>query len=157
MRDKDQGYWEKYRGTPKAFVNLKAGQEMWGNRWGNLTSLRWPAGTDRAEIEKALREKITPEMLGFQFIPLREQALAATKAPVDFGQLFVSFSFFLIAAAAVLTGLLFVFSLEQRNAEAGTLLALGLTPKLVRRLFLAEGTVLALIGSVLGALGSIVY
>ena len=40
---------------------------------------------------------------------------------VDFGQLFVSFSFFLIAAAAVLTGLLFVFSLEQRNAEAGLL------------------------------------
>ena len=157
MRDKDQEYWEQYRGTPKAFVNLHIGQQMWGNRWGNTTALRWPAGSDRAEIEQALREKITPEMLGFQFIPLREQALAATKAPVDFGQLFVSFSFFLIAAAAVLTGLLFVFTLEQRAAESGTLLALGLPQKLVRRMLLTEGAVLALAGSVLGAAGAVIY
>src|SRR4029079_995391 len=136
MRPKDQDYWEKYRGTPKAFVTLKAGQEMWSNRWGNLTSIRWPAGTDRQALEKALLEKLTPEMLGFQFVPLREQALAATNAPVDFGELFVSFSFFLIMAAAVLTGMLFVFSLEQRNAEAGLLLALGLRPRQVRRIFL---------------------
>jgi ABC-type lipoprotein release transport system permease subunit len=157
MRDKDQEYWEQYRGTPKAFVNLHVGQQMWGNRWGNTTALRWPAGTDRAEIEQALREKITPEMLGFQFIPLREQALAATKAPVDFGQLFVSFSFFLIAAAAVLTGLLFVFTLEQRATESGTLLALGLPQKLVRRMLLTEGAVLALVGSLLGAVGAVIY
>ena len=26
MRDKDQQYWEQYRGTPKAFVNLKVGR-----------------------------------------------------------------------------------------------------------------------------------
>jgi ABC-type lipoprotein release transport system permease subunit len=157
MRDKDQAYWEKFRGTPKAFVNLKVGQEMWGNRWGNVTSIRWPAGTDKAEIEKALRVKLTPEQLGFQFIPLREQALAATNAPVDFGELFVSFSFFLIIAAAVLTGMLFVFSLEQRNAEAGLLLALGLRPRQVRRLFLVEGAVLAVVGSVLGAFGGVLY
>jgi hypothetical protein len=53
--------------------------------------------------------------------------------------------------------MLFVFSLEQRNAEAGLLLALGLRPKQVRRLFLAEGAVLALVGSVLGAFGGIFY
>ncbi len=157
MRDKDQAYWEKYRGTPKAFVNLQVGQEMWGNRWGNVTAVRWPATMDRAQIETALRENLTPEMLGFQFQSLREQALAATDAPVDFGELFVSFSFFLIIAAGVLTGMLFVFSLEQRNAEAGLLLALGLRPKQVRRLFLAEGAVLALVGSVLGAFGGILY
>ncbi len=157
MQAKDNEYWEKFRGTPKAFVNLKVGQEMWGNRWGNVTSIRWPAGTDKAAVETALRDSVTPEMLGFRFIPLREQALAATNAPVDFGELFVSFSFFLIIAAAVLTGMLFVFSLEQRNAEAGLLLALGLRPKQVRRLFLAEGTVLAIVGSVLGAFGGILY
>jgi len=157
MRDKDQEYWEKYRGTPKAFVNLKVGQEMWGNRWGEVTAMRWPAGTERAEIERELRAKLTPEQLGFQFIPLRAQALAATDAPVDFGQLFVYFSFFLIAAAAVLTGMLFTFSLAQRNAEAGLLLALGLRARQVRRLFLWEGAVLALVGGVLGVLGAVLY
>lgn len=157
MREKDQAYWEKYRGTPKAFVNLKVGQEMWSNRWGNLTAIRWPASTKKADIEKDLLAKLTPEKLGFQFLPLRQQALAATNAPVDFGLYFIYFSFFLIIAAAVLTGMLFVFSLEQRNAEAGLLLALGLRENQVRRIFLAEGTILALVGSVLGAFGGIVY
>jgi ABC-type lipoprotein release transport system permease subunit len=183
IRDQDQAYWDKYRGTPKAFVNLKAGQEMWGNRWGNVTAMRWPASTDRAQIEQPrtepalempepgvppvaterskieaeLKAKLTPEMLGFQFVPLRDQAMAATKAPVDFGELFVSFSFFLIVAAAVLTGMLFTFSLEQRNAEAGLLLALGLRVRQVRRLFLWEGAVLALVGGLLGAVAAVVY
>lgn len=157
MREKDQGYWEKYRGTPKAFVNIKVGKEMWSNRWGNVTAIRWPASMKKADIEKDLLAKLTPEKLGFQFLPLREQALAATNAPVDFGELFVSFSFFLIIAAAVLTGMLFVFSLEQRNAEAGLLLALGLREKQVRRIFLAEGTVLAFVGSVIGAFAGIAY
>ena len=157
MREKDQAYWTQYRGTPKAFVNLKVGQEMWGNRWGAVTALRWPAGTERAEIEHSLRAKLSPEQLGFQFLPLRAQALAATDAPVDFGELFVYFSFFLIAAAAVLTGMLFTFSLAQRDAEAGLLLALGLPARQVRRLFLAEGAVLAIAGGVLGICGAVLY
>ncbi|MDR3404860.1 MAG: ABC transporter permease [Chthoniobacter sp.] len=157
MRDKDQAYWEKYRGTPKAFVNLKIGQELWGNRWGNATAIRWPAGTNKADLEKALLTKLNPEKLGFQFIDLRQQALDSTNAPVDFGELFVYFSFFLIIAAAVLTGMLFVFSLEQRNAEAGLLLALGLRQRQVRWIFLSEGAILALVGSVLGAFAGILY
>jgi ABC-type lipoprotein release transport system permease subunit len=167
IRDEDQAYWDKYRGTPKAFVNLKVGQEMWGNRWGKVTAMRWPGETKPAEIdsippklseiEQELKAKLTPEMLGFQFLQLRDQADAATKAPVDFGELFVSFSFFLIVAAAVLTGMLFTFSLEQRNAEAGLLLALGLRVKQVRRLFLWEGAVLALVGGLLGAAAAVLY
>ena len=157
MRDKDQQYWEDYRGTPKAFVSLAIGREMWSNRWGDTTSIRWPAGADPAGIEAALRKNLKPEQLGFEFIPLRKQALAATDAPVDFGQYFVYFSFFLIVAAAVLTGMLFVFSLEQRNAEAGLLLALGLRARQVRRIFLAEGAVLALAGSILGVIAGALY
>ncbi len=157
IRDKDQQYWEKYRGAPKAFVTLTAGQSMWSNRWGNLTSIRWPEAKASEEIATALRGKLTLPELGFQFLPLREQALAATDAPVDFGELFVYFSFFLLAAAAVLTGLLFVFSLEQRNREAGLLLAFGWKRRNVRRLFLAEGAALATVGSVIGVAGAGVY
>src|SRR4030095_16997157 len=40
---------------------------------------------------------------------------------------------------------------------AGTLLALGLPPRLVRRMFLTEGALLALIGSVLGAACAVIY
>lgn len=156
MRDKDQDYWTKFRGTPKAFVTLKTGQELWGNRWGNLTSIRYPAGTKREQVER-IAAFIDPAALGFHTVNLREQALAATNAPVDFGELFVYFSFFLIAAAAVLTGLLFTFTIEQRAAEAGLLLAVGWPVKKVRRLFLREGFVLALIGSLVGALLAALY
>ncbi len=156
IRKKDEEYWEKHRGTPKAFVNLKVGQEMWGNRWGNLTSIRYPAGTKREQVER-IAAFIDPKALGFRVVNLREQALAATDAPVDFGQLFASFSFFLIAAAAVLTGLLFTFTIEQRSAEAGLLLAVGWTRKQVRRLFLKEGALLALIGATLGVAGAALY
>ena len=40
IRDQDEAYWKEFRGTPKAFVNLHVGQQMWGNRWGKLTSIR---------------------------------------------------------------------------------------------------------------------
>jgi ABC-type lipoprotein release transport system permease subunit len=156
IRKKDEAYWEKYRGTPKAFVTLKTGQELWGNRWGNLTSIRYPAGTKREQVER-IAAFIDPAALGFRTVNLREQALAATNAPVDFGELFVYFSFFLIAAAAVLTGLLFTFTIEQRAAEAGLLLAVGWPVKKVRRLFLREGFVLAFIGSLAGALLAALY
>ncbi len=162
IRKKDEEYWKKYRGTPKAFVTLKTGQELWGNRWGNLTSIRYPAGpgesgrVTREQVER-IAAFIDPAALGFRTVNLREQALAATNAPVDFGELFVYFSFFLIAAAAVLTGLLFTFTIEQRATEAGLLLAVGWPVKKVRRLFLREGFVLALIGSLAGALLAALY
>lgn len=157
IRDQDEAYWKQYRGTPKAFVNLKIGQQMWGNRWGQLTTVRYPAAKSVEAIATEIRSKLTLAQLGFSFASLRTQALAATDAPVDFGELFVSFSFFLIVAAGVLTGLLFVFTLEQRNAEAGTLLAIGLPPKLVRRMLLSEGAVLAVLGTIIGALGAVAY
>ena len=92
IRDKDEEYWDKYRGTPKAFVNLMVGQEMWGNRWGDLTSMRYPARMRMPEqIAATLRSQLTPEQIGMTFVPVRDQALAATNAPVDFGQLFLSF------------------------------------------------------------------
>ncbi len=110
-----------------------------------------------APIAAQLRSRLTPEQAGLNFIPLREQALAATRGSVDFAELFVYFSFFLITAAAVLTGLLFVFSIEQRRSQTGLLLALGWRPGQVRRLFLLEGAALALIGSVLGVAGALLY
>ncbi len=173
IRPKDEQYWTKYRGTPKAFVTLKAGQEMWGNRWGNVTSIRYLGRIEQSaqrpgdftiddaptapELENALLGKLPPEKMGMNFVALREQAFAATKVPVDFGELFLYFSFFLLIAAAVLTGLLFVFSLEQRNEEAGLLLGVGWPAKKVRRLLLGEGAVLAVAGSLLGALGGLIY
>ena len=47
IRPKDEAYWEKYRGTPKAFVSLAAGQRLWANRFGKLTAVRFAKGGQR--------------------------------------------------------------------------------------------------------------
>ena len=39
IRPQDEDYWKQYRGTPKAFVTLAAGQKLWGNRFGNVTAV----------------------------------------------------------------------------------------------------------------------
>jgi putative ABC transport system permease protein len=163
IREKDEAYWKRYRGTPKAFITLAAGQAMWATRFGNLTAIRYEVPTNsvpeacRALVYKNLLANLNPAELGFRFQPVREQALAAANQSQDFGQLFIGFSIFLVVAALLLMALLFQFSLEQRRAEVGTLLALGLKPKQVRRLLLGEGVVLALVGGMVGAAAGVGY
>ncbi|MBA4148032.1 MAG: ABC transporter permease [Verrucomicrobia bacterium] len=157
LRPKDEAYWEQFRGTPKAFITLPAGQGLWANRFGDLTAVRYPESAAFAELETALQKSITPQSVGLSFLPLREGALAASAPAQDFGQLFLGFSFFLILAALILMALLFQFGVEQRIRETGTLLALGFRPKQVRNLLLLEGSGIALLGGILGVIGGIFY
>ncbi len=177
----NEAYWEQYGQTPKAIVSLKAGQDMWSNRFGALTSVRWqaePAPNSSRRILSADGEGINrlvqavtpakcpsllfsreynPAAAGFAVQPVRDQALAAVDQALDFGQLFIGMSFFLIVAALMLTALLFVFSVQQRAEETGLLLATGWRPATVRALILAEGGITALAGSAGGALLGIGY
>ena len=158
IRPKDEAYWKQHRGTPKAFLTLAAGQKLWRNRFGGLTAIRFPlpaAGTEK--LADALRGKLDPAAFGLFFRPVREEALKASSQALDFGQLFLGLSFFLIAAAVLLTALLFVFGIEQRAEEVGTLLSLGFTPRQVRRLLLVEGGLLAVAGGAVGALAGTLY
>src|SRR6185503_18319231 len=36
VRPRDEDYWHKYRTTPKAFIPLLAGQQLWQSRYGKL-------------------------------------------------------------------------------------------------------------------------
>jgi ABC-type antimicrobial peptide transport system permease subunit len=163
IRDRDEEYWRKFRGTPKAFINLHAGQKMWANRFGELTAMRYYvptnsfAATIRDVVYRNVLANLDPASLGLRFEPVREEALRASSQAQDFGELFLGFSFFLILAALILMALLFQFGLEQRTTEIGTLLALGFPPKRVRRLLLAEGTLVAFVGGIVGVLGGIAY
>jgi putative ABC transport system permease protein len=157
IRPKDEEYWKKYRGTPKAFVTLAAGQRMWGNRFGDVTAIRFPAGASRPEVERQILSKLDPASIGLTFTSVREQALAASSQSEDFGGLFIGFSFFLVVAALILLALLFHFGLERRATEIGILLAVGWRPKQVRRLLLLEGAAIAVVGGVLGVAGGLLY
>ena len=87
----------------------------------------------------------------------RTQALASAQGSTDFGQYFTYFSFFLVVSALLLAGLFFQLGIEQRLREIGTLRAVGFSAARVRRLFVAEGFVLAVAGALLGTLGAIGY
>lgn len=149
IRSQDEDYWNKHKGTPKAFVTLQAGQDMWRNRFGNLTAVRYPFAADPEQIAENLLAAVEPASIGLFFQPVRQEAVSAADQATDFGQLFLGFSFFLIAAAAVLMGLIFTFGAESRVHQLGVLMAMGFSGKLTKCLLLLEGTILA----VLGALG----
>jgi putative ABC transport system permease protein len=158
IRPKDEAYWHDHRGTPKAFVTLDAGRSMWRNRFGSLTAVRYPwrPGLD-GKVAAELRSRVDPATVGLFFQPVREQGLAAGKGGTDFGQLFLGLSMFLIAAGVILIGLLFVFGVESRAPQIGLLLAVGLPPRRVRRLLLAEGSLLAAFGTLGGIIVGLLY
>jgi ABC-type antimicrobial peptide transport system permease subunit len=159
LRPKDVDYWNARRGTPKAFLTLRAAQKMWGNRFGNLTAVRYARSTDILPVPLAAEiiRRIDPRQIGMYFTPVRQQAVAAAEPTSDFGGLFLGLSFFLIVAAVLLTGLLFVFGIEQRSRQVGLLLAVGFRPWRVRRWLLAEGGVLAVGGAIVGSAAGLGY
>jgi putative ABC transport system permease protein len=156
IRDKDEDYWDDFRGTPKAFVTLRAAQGMWANRFGNLTAVRFP-GFKKEVVERGLKQALDPASLGFVFREAKKEGLRASSQSVNFSQLFLGLSFFIITAALLLTSLLFAFSTENRSEENGLLLALGFSRKKVRRIVLSEGAVLVVIGSLLGTFVGFLY
>jgi ABC-type lipoprotein release transport system permease subunit len=157
IRDKDEAYWKEHKGAPKAFVSLQTAREMWANRWGAATSVRYNGGAEGAERMAALPAALSPGVSGVQMVALKQLAEAATAAPVDFAGLFFGFSIFLVAAALALIGLLFGLMVETRIREAGSLLAMGWSRFWVRALFLLEGSGVALLGAVLGAVLGVGY
>jgi len=160
IRDKDEAYWDAWGGTPKAFLTLAAGRRLWANRFGDATAVRFVGGADEAyasEVRADFRDGLAPASLGLLVEPVRQRARAAAGQAMDFGQLFLGLSMFLIAAALVLTGLLLAFSTQQRAGETGTLLAVGYRPRRVRRLMLAEGAAVVAVGTVLGTVGGLGY
>ena len=158
IRQKDEDYWDKYRGAPKAFITLEAGRKMWANRYGNLTAVRYPGGTTSVEnLAGNLLKTVNPASVGLFFQPVRESGVKAGGGSTDFGGLFLGLSIFLIIAALILTSLIFVFGVEKRSGQIGMLLAIGFSPKLVRLLLMAESGALAVFGAIVGSAAALLY
>jgi putative ABC transport system permease protein len=163
IRKKDEEYWDAYGATPKAFVSEETGRRLWSTRFGSTTAVRIgvPDGEDAAELEHRLRtgleERLSKASFGLVFRPVKRDGLEAARGATDFAGLFVAFSFFLIASAAVLVGLLFRLGVEQRAKEIGLLLSLGYRVPRVRRRLQFEGMLLAGFGGLLGLAGGVLY
>ena len=160
---RDEEYWDRYRTTPKGFIEIGAGQSLWQSRYGQLTSIRVlpPEGTaleDAVEpYRRALAAELDPVASGIGVTPVRALALEASVGATDFGEYFTYFSFFLVVSALLLTSLFFRLGVEQRLTEIGALQAFGFSPARVRTLFWQEAVVLSLAGSIVGIAGAIGY
>jgi ABC-type antimicrobial peptide transport system permease subunit len=152
----DEAYWKKYRAAPKLFVSLNTAEKLWGSTFGDINSIRLPAAQADA-FAKELLSQINPAEMGLAFTAIKAQQLQAATSGTDFAELFISFSFFVIAAAAILLAMLFRLSVEQRSRQFGLLSALGFAPKQLRRLALAEGTLLSTIGALIGVILAALY
>jgi len=158
VRRKDDDYWKAHRGTPKAFVSLAQGRKLWSSRFGQTTSLRIAevgkdgksdaAATTADRVRASIR--LDPAAMRFLIRPVKAQGLAASAGTTPFEVLFLSFSFFLIVAAAMLVALLFRLGVDRRAAEIGILLAVGWPRRRVTGLLVAEGAAVAALGSLAG-------
>ena len=163
VRDKDERYWDEYGATPKAFIPLEIGKQLWKNRFGDLTIIRIGTAPDtniqatRTLFETEFLKNIQPEQVGFQFLSLQADGLQASAGATDFGMLFGSLSGFIIIAVALLVAMLFRIGVESRSREIGILQAVGYPLAKIRRRFLYEGATVAGIGSLLGCLLAVSY
>lgn len=158
IRPRDEEFWDRYGAAPKAIVDLDTAQSLWGSRFGRATVARvaCPAG-ELDEFVARLAPRLEPSWFGLVPQPVKQQGLEASTGSTDFAGLFLAFSFFLIGAAALIVGLLFSLSVELRASEIGLRRALGFPLGKVRRLFLAEGLVVAALGGLAGIALAVAY
>lgn len=148
---KDEDYWDQYRGAPKAIIRVADAQRLWGSRYGQVSSLRLSGS---GPVDPLL---IDPAAAGFTVRQVRADAMAAAAGTTDFGEYFLYFSFFLVVSALLLAYLFFAVGLEQRTTEVGVLASMGFSASAIRRVFIREGAILAVIGAIIGAIAAVGY
>lgn len=157
----DDLYWDLYRTTPKAFISLKTGQELWGSRFGDATMVRIPpdpqTSTDQLAEEFLKERRAANEPLGFVINPIKSQWLKSSSGTTPFDALFMSLSMFIIVSAVILIALLFRLGVEQRADQIGLMLAMGFRRRDIARMLMWEGLLISAIGGALGIIGGLVY
>ncbi len=161
---RDEDYWERYRAAPRVFASSDLLKRAWRQDddhglW--ITSVRvGPVSylpEAEADYEAALLQELTPEDAGVRFVPVRAQALEASRGTSDFGQLFLGMSVFLVVAGAGLASTLMRLSARRRASQVGIMLATGFTRAQAGRVISAEGALLSLVGVVVGTPMGILY
>jgi putative ABC transport system permease protein len=158
IRDKDEKYWDDYRGTPKVLLSLEAGKKLWKNPFGSLTSIRFQeTQVPEKKLASVLLGNIKPSDIGIQVVDAGREGALAAKNGVNFTELFLGMSFFIIVAAVLLTVLIYSLHFTRRSGETALLSGLGFSAKAIIRLRFAESSLVILMGSIAGSLLGILY
>jgi len=151
IRHKDEEYWNRYKGTPKAFINYSEGLKIWGSNYGPATALRFKSGFTSEDIESKLDGALDPGLIGFTAVDMAGESIKAADESVDFGTLFMSLGFFLILASIVLLSFAVSFYFDSKREIINTLHALGFKNRWIEKLFFLETSFIGSIGCLIGA------
>lgn len=157
IREKDEEYWDIYKGTPKAIIPISQAIELWDNPFGSYTSIRFSTQISKENLSAEILNQLKPIDLGLQFIDMKEKGKSAASNGVDFGELFLSLSFFVMASALLLLILVLRLQLESRISETGILISLGISRKKILWLKWAEIFPIVIGGAIVGAICGIGY
>lgn len=157
IRDKDEVYWDDFRGTPKAIISLEQAEDLWQNPFGKYTSVRFPELLSKENLSAEILKNLNPIDFGFQFINVKKAGKSAANNGVDFGELFLSLSFFVIGSALLLLVLVLRLQMENRMSEAGILLSMGFPVRKIVWFRWFETFPVVILGSFAGALLGIAY
>jgi putative ABC transport system permease protein len=158
IRDKDEKYWNEYKGSPKAYISYEAGKAIWNNNFGNCTALRFNSRDITPDSLKSIvLSNLDPGDVGIELIPIRQAGQFSAYNSVDFGQLFLYLSFFIITGGLVLIILIHALNSETRTRESAVLAGLGFNRRMITGMRIKESLPVLLAGGFAGALTGIVY
>jgi ABC-type antimicrobial peptide transport system permease subunit len=152
--DEDDRYWKAHGATPKAFVSLATARRLAGGRFGHSTAwlVAAEAVPEPERVANDMAAVIQPEAVGIRVVPLRAEALAASRGSTPFGGVFLALSSFVVGAGLLLEWLLFSLLVAARRRDVGILAALGWPPRRVAVLLVGTTAVALVGGAVLGCL-----
>jgi ABC-type antimicrobial peptide transport system permease subunit len=150
IREKDEEYWNIYKGTPKAFISYETGKKLWSNNFGSATAIRFPVGMPVSEIENRLAGSIVPAKSGFTIKDIRRSSEKAADEGIDFGSLFMSLSIFIIISCIVLLSMAVSIFFDSRKQQVRIYFALGFRRRDIKNMLFAEAALLSGIGAIPG-------
>lgn len=157
IRDKDEEYWNRFRGTPKAFINYSLGRKLWGNNFGPATSIRFRNDVREEKLTELFRGSIEPSKAGFIITDLPEESVKAANAGVDFSTLFLSLGFFIILSAIILLILVVSSYYETKKNSITTLFSMGFPNPIIEKLMFIESVIIAVSGAIAGAFAGAIF
>ena len=151
IRDKDEAYWNKYKGTPKAFITYSEGKLLWSSNFGTASAIRFPAGIRPDSLIARLTGTFNPSNTGFTITDMKAKAVKAADESVDFSSLFLSLGIFILISCIILLSLTVSLFLETRRTRVKTYYSLGYKNRSIRKILFSETILLSASGALPGA------
>jgi ABC-type antimicrobial peptide transport system permease subunit len=150
IREKDEEYWNNFRGTPKAFISYPAAKIIWGNNFGVATAIRFPGSLTPEEIENALYGNLDPADAGLTVTDIRKEGVRAASEGVDFSSLFLGLGFFIILSCLILFSIAVTVFFDTRKKDVRAYYSIGFRNRQIKLLLFSEIIALSAAGAIPG-------